>query len=299
MLAPAREEFKCYPGRGEQTRRIHREEPNEPDRGHEVKARIAGTELTYSATGQGPAVVFLHAFPLGRFMWEAQAQALEATHTVVRFDDRGFGDTPAGDGLLTMERIADDAAALMDHLGLSQAVVGGCSMGGYATLAFARRHPDRLKGLVLQDTKASPDTDQARRNRAALTDKIRKEGVSAVAEAFMPNLLGKTTQGENLALVERVREVILRTPPQGMIDALAGLAARADSRPSLREIRVPTLVVCGEEDTITPIADSEELHRGIAGSQLAVIPGAGHLSNLEKPAAYNESLLGFLRSSGA
>jgi 3-oxoadipate enol-lactonase len=261
-----------------------------------VSAKIAGTELAYAVTGKGPAVVFLHAFPLGFFMWEAQAAALEATHTVVRFDDRGFGRTPVGDGLLTMERIADDAAALMDHLGISQAVVAGCSMGGYATLAFARRYPDRLKGLVLQDTKASADTDEARRNRAALSDKVRKEGAAAVAEAFLPKLLGKTTQSEEPALVERIREAILRTPPQGIIDALAGLAARADSTPSLREIRVPTLVICGEEDVITPVADSEVLHRGIAGSRLTVLAKAGHLSNLEKPAAYNEALAAFLGS---
>jgi 3-oxoadipate enol-lactonase len=261
-----------------------------------MKARIAGTELAYAVSGKGPAVVFVHAFPLGLFMWEAQAAALEATHTVVRFDDRGFGDTPAGDGLLTMERIADDAAALMDHLGISQAVVAGCSMGGYATLAFARRHPDRLKGLVLQDTKAGADNDEGRRNRAVLSDKVRKEGAAAVAEAFMPKLLGPTTQSEQPALVERVRDAILRTSPQGMIDALAGLAARADSTPSLREIRVPTLVVCGDEDTIIPMADSEGLHRGIGGSRFVVLPKAGHLSNLEQPAAYNEALIAFLGS---
>jgi pimeloyl-ACP methyl ester carboxylesterase len=261
-----------------------------------VKARVAGSELSYAVSGQGPAVVFLHAFPLGLFMWEAQAQALEATHTVVRFDDRGFGASPGGDSLLTMERIADDAAALMDHLGLSQAVVAGCSMGGYATLAFARRHDTRLLGLVLQDTKAGADTEEGRRGRAVLSDKIRKEGASAVAEAFMPKLLGKTTQSENPALVARVRGAILETSPQGMIDALAGLAARADSTPSLREIRVPTLVICGEEDPITPVADSEVLHRGIAGSRLAILAKAGHLSNLEQPAAYNEALGTFLAS---
>ena len=261
-----------------------------------MKAKIAHTELEHTVAGKGPAVVLLHAFPLGLFMWDAQAAALEATHTVVRFDDRGFGATPPGDGLLTMERIADDAAALMDHLGISQAVVAGCSMGGYAALAFARRHPDRLKGLVLQDTKASADNDEARRNRALLVDKVRKDGAAAAADAFLPKLLGKTTQSEQPALMDRIREAILGTPPQGIIDALAGLAARADSTPSLREIRVPTLVLCGEEDEITPVADSEVLHRGIAGSRIAVIPKAGHLSNLEKPAAYNEALAGFLGS---
>jgi len=261
-----------------------------------VKAKVAGTELAYAVSGQGPAVVFLHAFPLGLFMWEAQAAALEASHTVVRFDDRGFGGSPGGDSLLTMERIADDAAALLDHLGLSQAVVAGCSMGGYATLAFARRHATRLRGLVLQDTKASADTDEARRARAALSDKIRKVGASAAAEAFMPKLLGKTTQAEDPALVERIRTAILETSPQGLIDALAGLAARADSTPSLREIRVPTLVICGEEDEVTPVADSEILRQGIAGSRLTVLAKAGHLSNLEQPTSYNEALGAFLAS---
>jgi pimeloyl-ACP methyl ester carboxylesterase len=261
-----------------------------------MKARIAHTELSYAVSGQGPAVVFLHAFPLGLFMWDAQAAAFEATHTVVRFDDRGFGDTPPGDGLLTMERIADDAAALMDHLGISQAIVAGCSMGGYAALAFARRHPARLKGLVLQDTKASADSDEARRQRAMVADKVRKEGAVAAATAFLPKLLGETAQRDEPALVERIREAILRTSPQGIVDALAGLAARADSTPSLREIRVPTLVVCGDEDTITPVSDSEVLHRGIAGSRLVVLLNAGHLSNLEKPDAFNDALRGFLAS---
>ena len=258
------------------------------------KAKVAGTELAYEVAGEGPAVVFLHAFPLGLFMWEAEAKALAPSHTVVRFDDRGFGGSPPGDGLLSMERIADDAAALMDHLGLSQAVVAGCSMGGYAALAFARRHQDRLKGLVLQDTKAGADSEEARANRAVLADKVRKEGPAAAAEAFVPKLLGETTKREQPHLVDRVREAILRTSARGIVDALAGLAARADSTPSLREIHVPALVVCGEEDSITPVADSETLHRGIAKSRLVVVPRAGHLSNLEQPTAYDQALAGFL-----
>jgi pimeloyl-ACP methyl ester carboxylesterase len=259
-----------------------------------TKARIAGTDLHYAVAGRGPAVVFLHAFPLGLFMWDAQAEAIRDAHTVVRFDDRGFGDTPPGDGLLTMERIADDAAALMDHLGLSRATLVGCSMGGYAALAFARRHAERLHALVLQDTRAGADSPEARKTRSTLAERVRKEGAQAAADAFLPKLLGETTKREQPALVDRVREAILATPPQGVVDGLAGLAARADSAPFLKDIRVPTLVVCGEEDTITPVAESEALHRGIAGSRLQVIPRAGHLSNLEQPAVYNEGLLSFL-----
>ena len=259
-----------------------------------MKAKIAGTELSYEVEGKGPAVLLLHAFPLGSFMWERQAEALRKTHTVVRFDDRGFGDSPPGDALLTMERIADDAAALLDHLGISQAIVGGCSMGGYAAFAFARRHPTRLRGLVLQDTRATADTPEARKGRGELADKVLKQGAAAAAEAFLPKLVGETTKKENPGLVAKLEEVIQRTSPRGIADALAGLAARADSTPFLREIRVPTLVVCGEEDVITPVSDSQAIQRGIADAKLKVIPKAGHLSNMENSTAFNEALLSFL-----
>jgi 3-oxoadipate enol-lactonase len=259
-----------------------------------VKARIAGTAIEYLAEGEGPAVLFLHAFPLGLFMWDDQAKALRASHRIVRFDARGFGGTPVGDSLLTMERIADDGAALLDHLGISQAVVAGCSMGGYAAFAFVRRHPSRLKGLVLQDTRVGADTEEARKGRAALAELVRKEGAVAAADAFLPKLLGETTHKERGDLRASVRERILTTSPAGIANALIGLGSRADSEATLREIRVPTLVVCGAEDTITPVAESEKLQRAIAGSRLEVIPRAGHLANLEHPAAYDEALRAFL-----
>jgi pimeloyl-ACP methyl ester carboxylesterase len=261
-----------------------------------MKAKLAGAEIQYDVRGAGPALLFLHAFPLGQFMWDGQAEAFQADHTVVRFDDRGFGGSPPGDALLTMERIADDAALLLDHLGLGQAVVCGCSMGGYAAFAFARLHATRLRGLVLQDTRATPDSEEQRRGRALLAEKVLKEGAAAAADAFLPKLLGETTKKEKPELVERIRQAILRTSPRGIADALAGLAARADSTPTLREIRVPTLVVCGEEDVITPVSDSQSMQAAIAGATLAVIPKAGHLANLESPAAYNDAVRRFLVS---
>jgi pimeloyl-ACP methyl ester carboxylesterase len=259
-----------------------------------MRARIAGAELEYDVQGSGPTVVFLHAFPLGLFMWDAQAAALRASHQVVRFDARGFGGSPPGDSLLTMERIADDARDLLDHVGAGQAVVAGCSMGGYAAFAFARRHPDRLKGLVLLDTRAGADTEEARRGRAALAEKVRKEGAVAAADAFLPKLLGATTQAERPEIAARLRERILATSATGIANALLGLAARADSTAALREIRVPTLVLCGAEDTITPPSEAEKMSSGIAGSRLAVVPRAGHLANLEAPADVNRLLLEFL-----
>src|SRR5262245_10451948 len=142
--------------------------------GGAMQARIAGTQLSYETEGQGPALMFLHAFPLDLTMWDAPAAALRGLHQVVRFDARGFGGTPPGEGLLSMERIADDAAALLDHLGLAQAVVAGCSMGGYAAFALQRRHPTRLRGLVLVDTRAEPDTPEGRQGRARLAEEVRR-----------------------------------------------------------------------------------------------------------------------------
>ncbi len=260
-----------------------------------MKTKIAGDEIAYDDTrGDGPAVMFLHAFPLGLFMWDQQARALRGNHRVVRFDDRGFGASSPGDSLLTMERIADDAAGLLDHLGIERAVVAGCSMGGYAAFAMVRRHADRVRALVLQDTRAGADDEEARKNRALLAEKTRKEGAQAALDAFLPKLLGATTHSERPAIVARIREAILATSPRGIANALQGLGARADSTPTLREIGVPTLVVCGVEDTITPVAESEAMHKLIAGSRLEVIPKAGHLANLENSAVYDAVLREFL-----
>ena len=259
-----------------------------------MKARIDGVEIEYDVRGEGAPLLLLHAFPLGLFMWEAQVEALSATHRVVRFDARGFGGSAAGEGPLTMERIADDGAFLLDHLGIERAVVGGCSMGGYAAFAFVRRHPQRLAGLILQDTRAGADSAEARAGRATLAAKVLAEGASAAIEAFLPKLLGETTQRERLALVASVRERILGTPPQGIASALHGLAARADSRETLPTIAVPTLVLVGAEDVLTPPSEATTMAAAIPRARLDVIPAAGHLANLENPGAVNAALRAFL-----
>ena len=263
-----------------------------------MKLLVAGAELACEVSGTGPAVLLLHAFPLGLAMWEPQAAALAGAHQIVRFDGRGFGGSPPGDGLLTMERIADDAAGILDRLGLASAVVCGVSMGGYAAFALLRRHPERIRALVLADTRAGADSPETKATRAAQAEKVRREGAPAIADAALPNLLGATSHRERPELVARVRKIIEANPPRGITDALAGLAARADSTPTLREIRVPTLVVVGKEDTITPVAEAEALQRGIAGSRMAVIPRAGHLSSLESPDEFNRQVRSFLATLG-
>jgi pimeloyl-ACP methyl ester carboxylesterase len=259
-----------------------------------VKATLHGAEIAYDVKGEGRAVLFLHAFPLGLEMWDAQAEAFAPGHRVVRFDARGFGGSPPGDGPLSMDQIADDGATLLDQLGIERAVVAGCSMGGYAAFAFVRRHARRLGGLVLQDTRAGTDTEEAKANRKTLAARVLAEGAQAAAEAFLPKLLGQTTHHERPAIVARLRERILATSPRAIANALHGLAAREDSRATLGAIRVPTLVLVGEEDVLTPPSEAEAMAGAVAGARLAVVPKAGHLANLENPAVLNATLASFL-----
>ncbi len=259
-----------------------------------MRARVDGSTITYDARGEGRTLLLLHAFPLGMSMWEPQCEALSPRWRVVRFDARGFGGSDAAAGPLTMERIADDAVALLDLLGIDRAVVGGCSMGGYAALALARRHPHRLSGLALLDTRAGADTEEARAGRKQLAARVLEEGPAAAADALVPKLVGETTRRERPELLAELRQRILATPAPAIASALQGLAAREDSRPTLPAIRVPTLVLVGEEDVLTPPSESEAMARAIPRARLERVSRAGHLSNLDNPAAVNAALRGFL-----
>ena len=263
-----------------------------------MNVRIAGADIRHDVQGSGPDVIFLHAFPLGLTMWDEQAKGLADVARVIRFDARGFGGSSPNDGALGMDRFADDAAALLDHLGVDKAVVAGCSMGGYACFAMMRRHPGRVRALVLQDTRAGADSAEARVGRATLANRVLAEGASAAADAFLPRLLGASTQRDRSDLVDRVRALILGNRPRGIADALLGLGARLDSTPTLAKIQVPTLVVVGEEDVLTPPAEAEVMASAIAGAKLAIVPKAGHLANWEQPEAYNAALRAFLADLG-
>ena len=257
------------------------------------KINIGGAQIQYADQGNGPAVLFLHGFGLSLSMWDDQV-SLAPRYRVVRFDARGFGGSDAGDAMLTMARIADDAAALIERLRLGPVILVGCSMGGYASFAFAQKHPALLRGLVLVDTRAGADSAEARKSRADLAAQIKKEGPQAAADFFMPRVIGATTKKSRADVVVKVKDMILGTSVQGLGDGLFGMAARPDSTTLLREISVPTLVVCGEEDLITPRADAEIMQKGIKGAELAMIPQSGHLPSMEAPEAFNAALGRFL-----
>jgi pimeloyl-ACP methyl ester carboxylesterase len=258
------------------------------------KINIGGAQIQYADKGHGPAILFLHGFGLSLGMWDAQ-EALTPRYRIVRFDARGFGGSAVGDAMLTMDRIANDAAGLIERLRLGPVVLVGCSMGGYAALAFAHKHAALLRGLVLVDTRAGADSSEARKGRAELAAKVMKEGPPAALDFFLPRVFGETTKASRADVVARFKDMVLASSPQGLSDGLHGMAARQDSTPLLREISVPTLVVYGEEDMLTPRSEAEIMQRGIKGAELAMIPKSGHLPSMETPETFNKVLQEFLR----
>jgi pimeloyl-ACP methyl ester carboxylesterase len=255
--------------------------------------------------GAGEPVVLIHGFPLDGRMWAPQVATLRERYRVIVPDVLGFGpngagarDQPAATGEGAIDAAADGVAALLDDLGVGGAVVGGCSMGGYVALAFARRHRERLRALVLVDTKAAPDTDEIRRVRMVQLERVEAEGVGFLPEELLPRILGETSRATRPVVVETVTRLILEQDPRAVVGALRAMAARPDSTPLLPGLGVPALVVVGEEDTMMPPDGARAMAAAIPGAKFAQIPYAGHLPNLEFPDELDGELLQFLSELG-
>lgn len=260
-------------------------------------ARVRGIELAYEEAGAGgPAVLLLHGFLFSGAMWRGQLEAFSAEHRVVAPDLRGHGRTTVvAEGAATMEEMARDAAALLDELGIERVTLGALSMGGYVAFAFYRLFRERVRALVLADTRAESDTDDARRAREEMRRTALESGMDAIADSMTRKMLAPATLASRPETVAFVREMILRTPAAGAAAALRGMAARPDQTSLLPEIDVPALVLVGGEDAITPPRSSEAMARAIPGARFEVVEGAGHASNVERPAEFNRALADFLK----
>jgi pimeloyl-ACP methyl ester carboxylesterase len=270
--------------------------------------------MHWQEAGAGEPVLLVHGFPFDASMWRDQLADPPPGWRFIAPDLRGFGRsgaaeagapatgmasaaTPAEVAPLTMERHADDLAALLDHLGVKRAVLCGLSMGGYIALTFWRRHRERVRALILCDTRAGVDSDQVRENRRRLAEAVAREGARAAAEANLPRLLAHATRQHAPEVVERLRRMMEAQPPAGIIGALHGMAARPDSTDLLAGIDVPALVIVGDEDAFIPLEQARSLAAAIgSGARLAVIEGAGHLPPMEQPAVFNRTLASFLAS---
>ena len=259
-----------------------------------MKAVINEINLAYTDEGQGTPLVFLHAFPLSKVMWQPQVHSLMDSYRVITLDLRGHGESDALLWNFTLDDYAMDAIGLLDHLNIAQAVFIGLSMGGYTLLSLYRNFPDRVKAMVLADTRAQADSQEGKAGRRAMTQLAHQEGASAIADVMLPKLLAPSTAQQRPDIVDQVRTMILQSPTSGIIVDLMAMAARPDSTDLLSTITCPTLVVVGEEDVATPVAESRYMADRITGSTLVTIPRAGHLSNFEQPTAFNQSLQNFL-----
>lgn len=258
-----------------------------------VSVNVNGVNLACDLHGSGEPILLIHGFPLSGRLWNAVVEPMRDAWRLIIPDLRGMGRSQATTDA-TMATYADDLAALLDALGESRpAVVVGLSMGGYIAFEFHRRHLERVRALVLTDTRAEADTPQKTDDRAAMADRVLSEGSRIVAEAMLPGLFGPKAPVE---LKEEWNEIICRTPPLGTAAALRAMAQRPDSTATLADIRVPTLVVVGEDDALTPPADARTLHRGIVGAQLRLIPDAGHMAPVEQPGQFVRVLQRFVDS---
>ena len=252
--------------------------------------RIGDTQLHYEDVGRGPAIFLLHAFPLHSGMWQPQVELLSREHRVITMDYRGLGESRPAPEVATMELLAAVAAELLARLGVVHATVAGLSMGGYVALALYRRSPQLFRGLVLADTKAGPDTAEGRDARHKFAQDAVVNGMGWVADQMIPKLLGPNAGPE---VVRRVRALIGENGPAGVAAAQRGMAARPDSEPLLKCVRCPSLVIVGSEDTLTPPALSEAMAATLQ-TRVAVIPGAGHLANLENPKLFAGEIACFM-----
>lgn len=259
------------------------------------QAGLNGITMFWREQGTGDPIVFLHAFPLHSAMWEAQLSALPDGWRGIAPDLRGFGHTTAGEsGPHTMELMADDVVALLDHLGLSQVVLCGLSMGGYVAFALLRKYPERVRALILSNTRASADTEEARKGRHELAAKVRKDGAQVVVDAMLPKLISERSTKKQPELAGQVQQMILANQPEHIARALEGMAVRQSAEDLFAQVQMSVLLIHSDDDVIIPTGDAQIMARGMRGS-LRVIEDAGHLSNLEYPAVFSSYVADFLQ----
>ena len=255
--------------------------------------RSSDAQLYYEIAGNGPDLVLLHPFPLNHNFWKGVAERLSTRYRLILPDLRAHGESEPGDGAATMEKLADDLAALCRELRIQKAHFVGVSIGGYTLFEFWRRHREQVRSLVLSNTRASAETPEGRANRLALADKVLREGTGAFLKEMLEKLLSPATRTNRPDIVDAALRMMQQMSPQDIAAVQQGMADRPDSIPTLKTIDVPTLVLVGADEAP---AEAELMRQHIAGSRMHVIPRAGHYAALEQPVDFAELLHQFLGS---
>jgi len=268
--------------------------------GNNIIITINNLRVSYSDHGpdDAPAIIFIHGFPLNKSMWDIQVESLKENYRVIAYDIRGHGNSDPGIDEFFIELFVNDLLHLMKKLGIEKSILCGLSLGGYIALNAALKYPDRFDALILNDTQCIADTPDIKENRCQAIIRIMKDGVEQYANEIVKNLfaLESFTKKENV--IDTVKEMIINTPKQSLCNTLHALAERKETCSRLKEINIPTLILVGNEDKITPIAVAQKMHEKLLTSKLEIIPQAGHLSNLENPIAFNNHLVKFLEVVG-
>lgn len=266
-------------------------------KGNNIDININGATICYDDFGEGPTpIIFVHGFPFDKSSWQPQMDFFKHTHRVIAYDIRGFGKSTLGEEELSMRLFADDLVKLMDDLQIKKAIVCGLSMGGYVLMNAAYRYAHRFEAIILSDTQCIADSAEIKINRAETIAQIKTEGLNNFAERYVKNIFCEDTLSNKNELVLKIRDIILSTFPSTIIGTLHALAKRWQMCPSLKEISIPALILCGKEDKITPLVQSEIMLKNITNSTMKIIDHAGHMSNLEQPEKFNIHLTSFISS---
>lgn len=263
-----------------------------------AKTILNGSTIHYLEEGEATSrpVIFLHGFPFSSDMWKEQLLYVSRFCRAIAPDLRGHGLSDVANGQYTVEGHLDDLIALMDHLRIEKCIIVGLSMGGYIALRALEREPQRFLGAVLCDTRSEADSNEAKIKRAETIRDIKSRGVGPFAEGFLKAIFSKETLEGKQNLVQAIKAIIEKTSPLSLTGTLLALAARTDTTDSLSKIKIPTLIMTGEHDTLTPPTAAEAMHEKIAKSQLQIISHAAHMSNLENPEEFNKHLIDFLEN---
>ncbi|MGI4788322.1 MAG: alpha/beta fold hydrolase [Janthinobacterium lividum] len=251
---------------------------------------VGSAKIAYRVQGHGPAMMLVHGYPLSGELFAKNRAALSRRYTVVTPDLRGFGDSTTPDTKGGVELYAKDMLAVMDHLHVQKAIIGGMSMGGPVVLEMYREAPQRFRGMILIDSTSSPANDVEKAQWPGFGDQARDKGVASMIPVLMPQMLTTATRMSDPALIKFVGGIVKK----GSVDAAVGggstLATRPDSRPTLAHVKVPVLFVVGSDDPIYPVEMDQKMHQDTPGSRLAIIPGAAHAAIIEKPEACNRAI---------
>jgi pimeloyl-ACP methyl ester carboxylesterase len=266
-----------------------------PTKGYDLTIYVNEINLSYDDVGEGDIpVVFLHGFPFDKTMWQGQMDYLQTTHRVIACDIRGFGKSTDEESHLSMDLFANDLILFIDKLGLEKIIICGLSMGGFIALNAIKRFPSRFKALILCDTQCVADTHDVKVNRYKTIEDIKEYGVTNFNQGFIKNVFHENSITSKPEVVEQLRNVVFSNSQHIITQGLIALAERCETCSILDEITIPTLIICGREDAVTPLNESKFMNKHIKDSVLHVISNAGHVSNLEEPTKFNKLLRDFL-----